>query len=242
MAEVDWATLTGTALGTGDVARGVSSAFTLAHTDAGSYCYGLHSLTSTVGFAGKSLDISDFNPVTGTRKGASIRCLMKRYASGGNYAPMFGLIQGTDPTTANGYLIGLSAASSYKVAVKKGVPVGGLDHTGSYILRSSDDAFTAVGDAASVWFHLRLDVLVNPHGEVIINVYENDVQTNGLGSGKESWVAIDGITQFIDDPAGVFSGSVPYLDGFYAIFGMYTSAAGSIALFDHIEVLRQTAP
>jgi len=245
MAQADWQDLSGTTLGSSDVPRGVSAAFTLAHAHAGTYCYVMRSATSTSGFAGKYCDVADFAPFTpGTRKGGSIRCLMKRYASGGNYAPVIGLLRGTDPSTAEGYMIGLSAASSYQVVVKKGAPASGLSASGSDILLASDAAFTDVGDAASVWFHLRMDVLVNPHGEVVINASENDVQTIGLaaGGGTEVWSSITGMEQFIDDPAGVFSGSTPHTGNFYAFFGMYTSAAGSIALFDHIEVYRQTSP
>jgi len=241
MAQADWTNLTGTALGTSDINRGVSSAFTLVPS-AGTYCYALRSATSTTGFGGKYCNLVDFTPFTGSRKGGSIRCLMKRYASGGNYAPIMGLVKGTDPTTNEGYMLGLSAASSYQVVLKKGAMASGLSASASDVLGASDTAYTDVGDAAAHWFHLRMDVLVNPHGEVVINVKQNlNVHTYGpLAS--VVWDDIDGIDQFIDDPAGVFSGSAPHLDGFYAVFGMYSAAAGSVALFDHIEVFRQTAP
>lgn len=241
MAEADWSDLVGSALGTADVARGVSSAFTKAHADAGTYIYGFRSSSSTAGFAGKYCAVANFSPVAGTRKGGSIRACIKRYASGDDYAPMFGFMKGTDPATSNGYFIGLSAASSYQIVLKKGVPAGGLVVSDSGVLRYSTQAFTDVGNAAAVWFHLRLDVLVNPHGEVVLNVYENDVQANGLG-GSVSWAAITGMSQYIDDPAGILSGSTPHLDGFYPFFGIYTEAAGSVALFDHFEIFRQTAP
>jgi len=242
MAQADWTDFTSSALGSADVSRGVSSAFTLAKVpDAGTFCYAFRSNVSTSGVAGKYCNVLHFAPFTGSRKGGSMRCLMKRYSSGANYAPMIGVIKGTNPLTSEGYFLGLTAASSYQIALKKGAPASGLSASDSTTLRSSNVAYTDVGDSAAVWFHLRLDVLVNPHGEVVLNVYQNDVQTNGLGAG-EVWLPIDGMDQFIDDPAGVFSGSVPHLDGFYGFYGMYTTAAGSTALFDHIEVWRQTAP
>ena len=243
MAEADWTNMVGTGLDTDDVPRGVSTAFLLAHAPAGSYCYVYRSATSTTGFAGKYLNLSNFAPID-SNKGASIRALVKRYSSNGDFAPIFGVMMGTDPSTSEGYLLGLSEGSSYQIALRKGAPAAGLDASGSDILRVSDAAFTDVGDSADVWFHLRMDVLVNPHGEVVINLFENDVQSNGLtaGGGTESWVSIDGMDQFIDDPAGVFSGSTPHLGSFYAFYGMYTEEAGSTVLFDHIEVARQTAP
>lgn len=241
MAEVDWGDLTGTALGPADVARGVSSAFTKAHADAGTYVYGFRSSSSSVGFAGKYCNLANFAPIAGVRKGASIRACVKRYASGGNYAPIFGIMQGTDPATAAGYFLGLSASDAYQIVLKKGVPAAGLTVADAGVLRYSTEAFEDVGDSQAVWFHLRIDILVNPHGEVVLNVYEHDVQTYGLG-GAGSWNAITGMASFIDDPMGVMSESTPYLDGFYAFYGLYTAAAGSIALFDHFEVFRQIAP
>jgi hypothetical protein len=239
MAEVDWSDLTGTALGSSDVARGVSSAFTKV-TGGGTYVYGFRSASSTAGFAGKYCNLANFAPITGSRKGASIRALVKRYASGGNYAPMFGIMKGTDPATAEGYFIGLSAASSYQIVLKKGTPASGLQIADSGVLRYSTQAYTDVGDAAAVWFHLRLDVLVNPHGEVALQAWKNTVTPIDLSN--VIWGAPSGMAQFIDDPMGVLSGSAPHLDGFYVFYGIYTEAAGSVALFDHFEVFRQTAP
>ena len=82
---------------------------------------------------------------------------------------------------------------------------------------------------------------MNPHGEVVLDVFENDLSVNAVTS--PSWAAIDGMAQYIDDSLGILSGSTPYLTGFYAVFGHYTSnLAGSVSLFDHLEVFRQTAP
>lgn len=237
MGQADWTDLTGTALDSADVARGVASAFTVPY-GGGLYVYGFRSIVSTAGFAGKYVNLAGFAPFSGTLKGGSIRAAMKRYSSNGDFAPMIGLIQGTDPASATGYLLGLSSGSSYKVCLMKGIPgqdmVAGEDN----ILIESDEAYTDVGDSMDAWFHLRLDVLVNPHGEVILNVYTNAL-TNPPTVLAPTWVLLD---TFTDDPIGVMSGSLPVTDGFYGIFGLYTEESGSTALFDHIEVWRQDAP
>jgi len=240
MAEADWAELTGTNLDSGSVARGVTNAFTRPN-GGGGFAFGYHSLGSDTGVAGYYVDLSNFNPVTGTKKGGSIRCAMKRYSAGVAYAPVMGFILGTDPTTSNGYLMGLSEASSYQIALRKGAPATGMDATGSDILRASTSSFTTVGDAAAAWKHLRMDVLVNPHGEVVIDMMENDLDTNLVSA--PVWAAIDGMDLYIDDALGILTGSLPHLTGFYAFFGHYTSnLAGAVSLFDQIEVHRQTAP
>lgn len=238
MAEADWASLTGSALGTGDVARGVSNAFTVPN-GGGSFVHGFRSLTSSSGVSGLYIDLTNFNPISGTRKGGSIRAAMKRYTSG-DYSPFIGLIKGTDPASANGYILGLTGETAYYQAVRKGAPgAGQLLSTDSDIIVVSSSSWTNVGDNASYWQHLRLDVLSNPHGEVVIEVYENDLSTNAVTS--PVWTQVS--STFIDDVLGSFSGSTPYEDGFYAVFGHITSnEVGATSLFDQIIARRQTAP
>jgi len=240
MAEADWAELTGTALGSGEVARGVSNAFTVPNGGT-AFVFGFRSLTSATGFAGLYVDLANFKPIAGTNKGGSIRAAMKKYAGPASSAPLIGLVKGTDPATAEGYLLGLSEGSSYYELLNKGVPSSGMDASGSSVLRTSTSSYTDTGDAASYWHHLRLDVLVNPHGEVVLNVYKNDLSAHAVTA--PSWAAITGMGSYTDDSLGVLSGSLPFLDGFYAVFGHYTdNQSGAVSLFDHVEVLRQTAP
>lgn len=201
---------------------------------------GFRSGVSTTGFGGYYCNRTNYAPIAGTRKGGSIRMAMKRYASGALYAPIMGFMVGQDPTTAQGYMLGLSEASSYQIALRKGVPSAGLDPSASSILRLSTASYTAVGDSAAAWFHLRLDVLVNPHGETVLNVYRNDLNSYAVTS--PTWAAIAGMDSYVDDSIGILTGSTPYLDGFYAFFGMYSEASGSMALFDHCELYRQTSP
>ncbi len=235
MAEADW-TLVTNGLGVNDVRRGVTNGYTRP-TGGGNFCFGYHSLVTTTGFAGYFVDLASYNPISGSCKGGSIRAAMKRYASGGNYAPMIGFVNSKDPNTAVGYILGLSEATSYQIALKKGSPAGGLDAASAEILRLSTLSYTTTGDALAGWFHLRLDILVNPHSETVLLVYGNAGNVTA-----PTWVPVVGMDSFIDDSIGVLTGTVPITTGFYAIFGMYTEGNGTIALFDQIEVYRQTSP
>jgi len=240
MAEIDWAVLTGSALDTSVVPRGVTAAFT-PPAGPGTFVCGFRSTYNTAGFAGYSLDLTDFNPISSSRKGGSIRAAVKRYAgTAAQFAPIMGFMQGTDPGSAQGYMIGLTQATAYQIALKKGSPAGGLEASSSQILRTSTDSWTTAGDSASGWFHLRLDVLVNPHGEVVLNCYQNDLTAHDVDA--PTWAAIDGMDQYIDDSIGALSGTVPFLDTFHPFFGQYSEVVGATTLWDYVEVYRQTSP
>jgi len=242
VAQADWANLTGAALGTGVVAKGVSSAFT-PPSGGGTFINALSSVASGQGFAGKYLNLANFNPIAGTKKGGSFSCALKKYSSGITFAPAFGLVKGTDPSSAVGYIVALTQEAGYKIGLFKGTLVAGFSATAasSRLLRSSSTTFTKYGGAATDWFHLRLDVLVNPQGEVVLNVYENDLGAHTVAA--PSWAAIAGMSTFIDDSAGILSGALPYLDGFYVVWGMYVSnEVGRVAMFDYMEASRQLTP
>lgn len=241
MAEADWTDLA-SGLGTGDVRRGVSAGFTPPYDSpvVNTMVHGYRTLTSVTGFAGKYYTASGFNPITGTCKGGHIQMAMKRYSSAVGYAPLMGLIVGS-AATGQGYFVGLSDEDSFKICLKKGVPTTGLDSTESSILRASTASYALTGDDLASWFHLRLEVLVNPHGETILSVKKNDLSVNPVSS--PDWVAIPGMDDYIDDSLGVHSESVPLTDGFYLFYGHYAEQTiGAVSLFDHVELSAQTNP
>jgi len=240
MAKADWAALVNS-LGSGDVAKAVSSAFT-PPSGGGTYVHELHEVGggSATGLAGYYCALTGFNPITGTRKCGQMSCVLKRFSSNINYAPMFGFLAGNDPNSAVGYFVGLSAESSYHVCLKKGIPWAGMLSTDSDVLRVATAVRSDTGATAD-WVHLRLSVLVEPHGEVRILVEENDLSSYIVTA--PTWAAIPGMAEYIDDPAGVLSGSLPKLDGFYPFFGMHIAAAsGATVLVDHIQISRQLTP
>ena len=240
MAEANWAVMpTGGALDTNDLPRGVTNGFAVPN-GGGNFVLGFRSAVASIGFGGFTVDLANFRGDGGALKGGSIRAAMKHYSAAATSAPIMGLINGTDPATATGYLLGLSHATAYNVALRKGVPFGGLNVAGSDILRASTGSFTDVGNGAAAWQHLRLDVLVNPHGETVLDVYTNDLTANAVTA--PIWTAITGMDQYIDDAMGILTGSLPETDNFYFFFGHYTEAVGTVTLWDHLEIHRQTSP
>lgn len=246
MAEVDWTTLSSPALGTIEVPRGVTNAFTRPH-GGGSFCFGFRSADSSVGFAGYAVNLANFNPIA-SGKGAKISCAIKKYQGGQTFAPMFGLIKGLAPNS-EGYLFGLTEGASYHYACKKGTPDSGLSASSSSILPDRiSDAMDDMGDGMAAWHHLRMDVIVNPHSEVHLKFFKNTLAAAHTAAGgpvdDPEWLAIDGMEDFIDDSLGVLTNTAgPHTGSFYAIFGHYTSnCVGAVSLFDHFAVERQTLP
>lgn len=240
MAESNWTDCAGSSLDTATIDRGVSAAFTRP-SGGGSMLFGMRTLVSAAGAGGMYYNASGFAPFTGSRKGGSISGCIKRFSSSTKFAPYLALLTDTDLSSAQGYMVALTQESSYKIGLFKGNPAAGFSATAAACLASSSASFTDVGDAAAAWFQLKLDVIVNPHGEVVLNVFRNDLNTNFCTA--PSWEAVAGLSQFIDDSLGHFSGTSPHLDGFYGHKGMYTNGqAGDLALYDQIVVSRQTAP
>ena len=112
------------------------------------------------------------------------------------------------------------------------------------ILRTSTlsfDSATYSGDGASLtagWFHLRLEVLVNPHGGVILAVKRSTVDVTA-----PVWAAVAGMADYSDDALGIISGTVPLLTGFRGIYGHYTNnKSGAVSLFDQVRLASQQNP
>lgn len=236
MAEVDWTAFTqatNQGLDAGDVAKGVSNAFSTPN-GGGSFAHVFHSLQPQIGFAGWYFSgLSSFNPFP-TNKGGSIRAALRRYSAGVNYAPMIGLIAGTDLDTSNAYLIGLSNTDPYQIVLRKGIVKGGLDPTGSDVLRASNESWAS----NTIYQHLRLDVIVNPQGDVVLNVFKNDLDVNTVTS--PNWEAISGMDSFVDDSVGALTGTAPLISGFRGFFGHFNDGeAGKVSLIDHVELEQQ---
>ena len=113
-----------------------------------------------------------------------------------------------------------------------------MDPSGTHVLRSSDESFTS----NSLWFHLRLDVIVNPQDDVVLNVYRSDLTTEDVDA--PTWVAIPGMDAFVDDANGIIIGTIPPVTGgLYCVVGHYNNGnAGRVSLVDHVEIARQTSP
>jgi hypothetical protein len=232
MAEADW-TVLNDSLPAGSVAKGVSAGFT-PPAGGGSFVYGFNSLDTSIGAVGFFTNLVNFAPMA---KGGSIRGCMKRAPSGGRtgFSPM--LFIGLQGPSVNdeGYLLGLADGDPSRIVLRKGTISGGLPDVapgGSGVLARSTGTVNV-----DAWVHLRLDMIFNTVGDVRLQVFRNDLGTNPLG-GAPSWVAIPGMSEFVDDALGVNSGSAPFTSG-RAGFAFRTSDVTRRAQFDHIDIRRQ---
>lgn len=238
MAEADWAFLSGS-LDAASVARGVSAGFT-PPSGGGSFVFGFASKVTTPGAVGLYVDGGNnpsFDPDliddASDPSGGSIRGAVKRGVSAGplDFAPFLFIGQQGSSVADQGYLLGLSENDPHEIILRKGAPSGGLLPTAAGVLRTGTATFPP-----DTWVHLRLDMIVNPNGDVVLKAFQNDLAGDPVTA--PTWVTIPGITDFIDDALGVNSGSAPFIGG-RAGFGFQTSDLSRRGFFDQIEVLRQ---
>lgn len=235
MAETDW-TLATNGLSAASVARGVTNGIARP-SGGGSFVYGFNSLSVVNGAVALFANQTNFAP-TPASKGGSIRGALKRMPSGGveGFSPfLFIGLQGPD-ITDDAYILGLEdndphSIVLYKSAISAGVPeFQGVGVAGA--IAKSDDTY-----ANDEWLHLRLDMIVNTNGDVILNAYRNDLDTNSVTG--PNWVAIPGISNpIVDDSVGINTGSLPFTQGRMG-FGFSVSDVSRRAAFDHIEAFRQ---
>lgn len=239
MSETNWNFLS-SSLAAASVARGVSAGFTVPN-GGGSYVFGFHSLDSSAGAVGLYCNETDFSPLvddSANAAGGSISGAIKRGTSGGatGFSSYFFIGLQGDTTADKGYLLGLSDNDPYEIILYKGAIANGLDPTADGVLATSATTYNP-----DTWHHLRLDMIVNPNGDVVLNVYESDLDTYAVTA--PTWVAVSGISQFIDDALGVNSGlagntDLPYTGGRVG-YGFTTEEAARRAYFDHVVVQRQ---
>lgn len=249
MGQADWNDLGG-ALSTASLARGVTGGIDRP-SGGGDFVYGFNSLDGTVtGAAGKYVDLTGFTPtgtlLTAPDGGGSIRGAVKRVASPNNtgFSPfLFFAAQGGPPSVNdNAYMLGLSDADPYKIMLAKGPIIAGLvdDDSSLYIIGESSAQYS-MGDG--LWHHLRLDAIVEPNGDVLLKVFENDLSAHPIASpGGPSWVNVPGFNAggFVDDVLQVNTGSAPLWGGYCGFAFAVAQALNRRAAFDGIEAYRMT--
>lgn len=234
MSESNWSFLTG-GLAAASVSRGVTSAF-VKPNGGGTFTFGFSSRDSSDGVVGLHLNTATFAPLVndaGDPSGGSVRAAIKRGVSGGptEFAPFLFIGLAGVSTSDQGYLLGLSDDDPNQIILRKGAPSGGLRPDAAGILRTSSETFLP-----DVWHHLRLDMIVNPNGDVVLNAFRSDLGTNPVTA--PVWAAITGMDSYTDDALGVSSGSLP-LTGGYVGFGFQTSEISRRGYLDHVECYRQ---
>lgn len=235
MASADWSPFSD-ALDVASIASGVTSGITPPN-GGGSFVYGFNSRTSGIDGARALKYTGDvnFDPVP-SNFGGRITGAMARLASGGltGFAPFLFFAEQANSIDGDAYMLGLQDDDpSYIVLAKgplsAGLPAGLVGENG--ILAKSSASYNA-GD----WVHLRLDVIVQGTGDVLLQCFENDLDTNGVTS--PVWTSIDGLDDVTDDVLQIETGTAPLTGGRNG-FGMYANAASRRAAFDHITIARQ---
>src|SRR5262245_469960 len=232
MAEIDW-TFLNDGLDAATVDRGVTTGIARP-PGGGSFVFGFNSLSTAQGVVALFTNQLNFAPMA---KGGSVRGAIQRGISGGplGFAPL--LFVGLQGPSVNdlGYLLGLGDGDPHHIVLRKGGLSGGLPDIppGTQgVLRRSTGTFLP-----GTWVHLRLDMIANLNGDVLLQVFQNDLVANPLG-GAPSWQPVPGMSEFIDDALGINSGSQPFTSG-RAGFGFFTKDVTRRGFLDHVEVHRQ---
>lgn len=233
MGEADWTLLTD-GLDTATVRRGVT--YGVARPNGGgNFVFGFNSVTVAEGAVAYFTNQAGFIPTT---LGGSVMGAIQRGEGGGatNFAPFF--LVGIQGTSVNdfAYLFGLGDDDPHHIILQKGVIASGLDDlepdpdSNGVLLRSTSSY------EEGTWHHVRLDWIVNDNGDVLLQCFENDLDTNPVTA--PVWTAIPGMTEFIDDTLQVATGSAPYTSGRIG-FGFYTKDISRRGYFDHIACYEQ---
>lgn len=239
MAAGDWTELTG-GLSSSEIVSGATAGIT-PPSGGGSFVYGFNSLGAVSGSRGIYTNLVDFAPMA---KGGRITGAIQRGVSAGNtsFAPMLFIgLQGPD-VSDEGYLLGLSDADPSHIILRKAAPLSGLAE--GTVGLGGNLAIGTITKSVGVWYHLRLDMVVNDNGDVVLNAFANDLDTNPVTA--PVWDPIPGMDvlvpttgrAFVDDSLGVNSGSVPFVTGRCGI-AFQTSDASRRGIFDHLTVERQ---
>lgn len=231
MASSDWSYLTD-GLDAATVARGVTAGIERP-PGGGRFLFGFDSRAVATGAVALACVLPEFAPLP---RGGSIRGCVQRGPGGGPlaFAPFLFLCgQGTS-VNDHAYLLGLSDEDPHRIVLRKGALATGIpSSSGAGALLASSESF-----AQGTWLHLRLDVIVNDTGDVVLDVFRNDLDVRPLGTPPD-WQRVPGMRQFIDDALAIHTGSAPLTSG-RAGFGFHTRDVTRRAFFDHLELWRQT--
>lgn len=230
MGQSDWSYLTN-GLDMATVDRGVTAGIPRP-PGGGGFLFAFNSLSAVTGAVALFASLEGFAPMA---KGGSIRGVVQRGPGGGptGFSPFLFLCCQGNSVNDSAYLLGLSDDEPHRIVLRKGsITVGLPSADGPGVLLKSSASF-----AQATWLHLRLDVIVNGNGDVILKVLQNDLAAHPLGTPPD-WQPVAGMVEFIDDHLGINSGNQPLTSG-RGGFGMAVRDVTRRAYFDHLELLRQ---
>ncbi|RTL06464.1 hypothetical protein EKK58_05785 [Candidatus Dependentiae bacterium] len=233
MAQADWTELIGSAPG-GTIRRAVSAAYPKP-PGGGTFARGFNSQSNAASVVAYYHVGTGFTPTT---KGGDISSAIQRGLSAGktNFSPfIFICLTGTN-VADNAYILGPADGDPSRMVLRKGDIASGLPNVApgqQGVLRQSSEAFP---DQA--YYHLRLEAVKNGNDDMVINCYRSNLLVTPV-SDPAIWVPIPGMDTFIDDNAGIESGSLPLASG-YLGYGFRSSDISRRAYFDHIRPRAQT--
>lgn len=163
-----------------------------------SFVFGIHTQDNTPGVVAFYSTLTDFAP---TAKGGTISAGIQKGVGAGNnlHSPFLFLCLGGTDSTDLAYMLGLDEAATPRIVLRKGQLSTGIPAVapGSQgVLRRSASTY-----AIGTWLHLKLDAIKQPGGDVLLQVFQNDLTAHGIAS--PVWVAISGMAEFTDDALGV---------------------------------------
>jgi hypothetical protein len=168
-------------------------------------------------------------------KGGSIRGVLQRGPGGGptGFSPFLFLCCRGNSVNDTAYLLGLSDDDPHRIVLRKGAVATGLPSAdGPGVLMKSSASF-----AQGTWVHLRLDVIVNANGDVVLKLFQNYLTTRSIGAAPD-WQPVAGMLEFIDDQLAFNSGTQPLASG-RGGFGFSVKDVTRRGYFDQIELYRQ---
>lgn len=235
MAYSDWSATSDSA-SSSSIARAVSAGYPVPN-GGDTFAYGMNAIISGAAAVALYHNAAAFNP-SAANKGGWISAAIQRGIVQSGYSPFIFLCGQGTANTANAYILGLGDANPSHIVLRKGdLATGAPDvAVGSQgVLARSTSTYDM-----ETYYHLKLEAVVNAVGgglyETVLNVYVSDLGDNDVTS--PVWTAITGMSQVIDDAAGVNTGSTPFTNGRFG-FGMRSDATGRIAYFDHIAMAVQ---
>lgn len=237
MAAADWITVPNS-LDSATLARGATSGLSTP-LGGSSFTYGWRSLANGVsGCHALRCDLANFNPIPGNEGGQITGALLRNTGSSAadHSVFLFFQMQTDDVDTGTSYILGLSAGDPGGISLRKGTVVGGLPDSPAGtdgVLRRSTSSV-----AQGEWVHLRLDVISNPSGDVILNVFQNDLSTNDVTT--PVWAAIPGMSSYTDDVLGINSGTPGLAAGGRMGIGYQMATSGVVGAADHVTIGRTT--
>lgn len=244
MAAADWTELSDNA-SQAAVPHGVIAAAAIGGGPPGSgtFVYAMNSAINSSSVVGLYTAVAGFSPVS---KGCDIRGAIQRLPSGGptGYSAwLFAQLQ-QNSSLYQAYMLGLAdGGTAAHIVLQRAIPSGGMPDNAPGTANSGTLRRSTATFAPGTWVHLRLEVVLNTNGDVVVNCYQNDLTANPVSA--PVWNPIPGMSQLIDDAVGANisnllgqSPAPPLAPGFMG-FGMQSSQSARRAAFSYVQTIAQ---